>query len=67
VVDVRATVVTLDQSVTVPAGRFADLVGIETRSPLTPGAVTRSYYARGTGLVEEVGPSSVVQLESGPR
>jgi hypothetical protein len=69
VVDVRASVVTLDQSATVPAGRFTDLVGIETRSALEPGTVTRSFYARGAGLVEEVsveGPTSVVQLESGP-
>jgi hypothetical protein len=69
VVDVRAEVVTLDQVVSVPAGRFSDLVGIDTSDPLTPGVATRSYYASGTGLVEEVstqGPTSLLQLESGP-
>ncbi len=69
VVDVRASVVTLDQVATVPAGRFSELVGIETSSPLTPGAATRSLYARGTGLVEEIateGPAGLLRLESGP-
>jgi hypothetical protein len=69
VVDVRAEVVTLDQAVSVPAGRFSDLVGIDASSPLTPGVATRSFYARGTGLVEEMsteGPTSLLQLESGP-
>ena len=69
VVDVRAEVVTLDQVVSVPAGRFSDLVGIDTSNPLTPRVGTRSFYARGTGLVEEVsteGPTSLLRLESGP-
>jgi hypothetical protein len=69
VVDDRASVVTLDQAVTVPAGHFSDMVGIETRSPLAPGVVTRAFYARGTGLVEEVaveGPASLIELRSGP-
>lgn len=69
VVDDRASVVTLDEAVTVPAGRFSDLVGIESSSPLEPGVVTRSFYARGTGLVEEVsieGPVASLQLVSAP-
>lgn len=69
VVDVRATVADVDGNVTTPAGRFAELVVIDTTDPLDPDASRRSYYARGTGLVEEVsleGPSTVVQLEDGP-
>jgi len=69
VVDVRASVVTLDHVASVPAGEFPDMVGIDTSSPLTPGVATRSFYARGTGLVEQVstqGPVSLLELETAP-
>jgi hypothetical protein len=69
VVDVRASVVSLDQTVTTPAGEYDALVALDTSSPLSPGEVTRSFYARGVGLVEQAsveGPVDLLQLESGP-
>ncbi len=69
VVEERAYVARLDQTLTTPAGRYDGLLGLDTSSPLTPGVATRSFYARGIGLVEEVsteGPARLVELESGP-
>lgn len=69
VVDVLVSVVTTDQAVTTPAGRYQDLVGLDSSSPLTPGVGTRSFYARGVGLVEEAsteGPVSLTRLVSPP-
>ncbi|HRI95949.1 MAG TPA: hypothetical protein PLZ93_10070 [Nocardioides sp.] len=69
VVDVVVTVATTDQAATTPAGRFTGLVGLDTESSLTPEQATRSYYAEGVGLVEEVstsGPVSQTRLVSAP-
>ena len=67
VVDVRVSVATTDQTATTPAGRYDGLLGLDSDDPLTPGAATRSLYARGVGLVEEVsidGPVVLVRLET---
>ena len=67
--DVVVSVATTDQAATTPAGRFTDLVGLDTESPLTPERATRAYYARGVGLVEEVttsGPVYLAKLVSAP-
>ena len=69
VVDSRATVVTDQQAVTVPAGRYPDAVGLDQSDPLDPGSERRAFYARGVGLVEElstVGATYVAELESPP-
>ena len=68
-VDVRVEVVTTDQTASTPAGRYDGLVGLDSRSPLAPGSATRSFYARGVGLVEEVstdGPVVLVRLTASP-
>lgn len=66
VVEDQASVTSLDQTATTPAGRYADVVALDSSSPLTPEVATRSFYARGVGLVEQVsteGPYSMVELE----
>ncbi len=70
VVDVRATVAEVGETVTTPAGRFDGLVAIDVTDDLAPEESTRSLYRQGIGLVEQVsleGPVSVVELETGPR
>jgi hypothetical protein len=70
VVDVRATVVTRDQTESTPAGRFTGLLGIDVTDARQPGSERRRFYARGVGLVEELatqGPSYLAELESAPR
>lgn len=67
VVDVRQSVVTLDQSESVPAGRYSDLLGIDVTDALQPDSVRRRFFARGVGLVEEEsteGPAYLAELES---
>jgi len=53
----RATVLSLDESVNVPFGSFADLLQTQETNPLEPGVTERKYYARGVGLVFEEGVS----------
>jgi hypothetical protein len=68
-VDQQRTVVSVDQAVTTPAGRYRPALAIDVSSPLHPGSATRAYYARGVGLVQEVateGAYSMVDLESPP-
>jgi hypothetical protein len=70
VVDVRATVVTTDQTVTTPAGRYDDLLGIDLVSGLDEDASRRVFYERGVGMVEDVsttGPVYLAELETEPR
>jgi hypothetical protein len=67
VVDVRDTVVTLDQTQSVPAGTFADLLGIDVTDTETPDGERRRFFARGLGMLEEVsteGPVYLAELES---
>lgn len=47
----RARVLSLDEKVTVPCGRFRQVLLIEEWSPLEPGVKEHKYYARGVGLV----------------
>jgi hypothetical protein len=69
VVDVRMTVVTDDQTVTTPAGRYNHLVGLDLTNALEPGTAKRAFYERGVGLVEEIstdGPVYLAELQSPP-
>jgi hypothetical protein len=69
VVDVRATVATLDETVSTPVGRFADVLALDTTDADVPESGTRSLYARGVGLVERLtleGPVTELRLETGP-
>ena len=69
VVDVRATVSTLDETVSTPVGRFTDVVAVDTTDAQVPQSGTRSLYARGVGLVEQValeGPVVELRLQTGP-
>jgi hypothetical protein len=69
VVDVRATVVSTDESESTPAGRFTQLLGIDVTDALAPSNRRRLFFARGIGLVEEVateGPVYLAELESVP-
>jgi hypothetical protein len=69
VVDVRMTVVTDDQTVTTPAGRYNHLVGLDVSNPLERGTAKRAFYEHGVGLVEEIstdGPVYLAELQSPP-
>lgn len=69
VVEDTARVSALDGSTVVAAGSYDDLLRIEQRSALDPGATAELAYARGVGLVEssEVsGTYRTVRLISGP-
>lgn len=61
----RARVLAVEGEVTVPAGTFTAVVELEGSSPLEPGVVTRSVYARGEGLLRRAmvsGGTEVVEL-----
>lgn len=47
----RATVLSVDEQRSVPSGYYSHLVETEDSSPLVPGTVTDTYYARGLGVV----------------
>jgi hypothetical protein len=47
----RATVVSIDETVTVPFGRFENCVKTRDVAPLGGGSSEHKYYARGIGLV----------------
>ena len=49
----RATVVSVTETVTTPAGVFANCLKIEETTPLEPGAKEYKYYAPGVGLVQD--------------
>jgi hypothetical protein len=69
VVEDTARVVALDGTTVVAAGSYDDLLRLEQRSALAPGATGELAYARGVGLVEssEVSASyRTVRLISGP-
>jgi hypothetical protein len=53
VVEGTAKIVALDDSTTVPAGTYDDLLLTEQRSALAAGTTRDLSYARGVGLVEE--------------
>jgi hypothetical protein len=61
-----ATVTALTGKVTVPAGRYSDVLVTEEWTPLEPDIRERKTYARGVGLVDTrtiKGGAEVVQLE----
>jgi len=63
----RATVLSLDESVSVPYGDYDDVLLTEDTTPLEPDLVQRTYYARGVGVVREAdvaGGNEVVELVS---
>ncbi len=47
----EAEVLQLDDTATVPVGRFDHVLRTEDRNPLEPGQVEHKYYAEGVGLV----------------
>ncbi len=49
----RATVLSLDEQVTVPFGGYEDVLMTEDTTPLEPGIAEHKYYARGVGVVLE--------------
>lgn len=60
-------VVSINDSVTVPAGHFADCITTEDWSPLEPETMERKVYCRSAGVVRETttkGGSEVVELVS---
>jgi hypothetical protein len=57
-----AEVVDTAGSASVPYGDLTDLVATEERSPLDPGVVDHLFYARGIGLVRELGNSEGDEL-----
>ena len=59
----RAEVVSVSDSVTVPAGAFVDVVRVEESSPLEPGVHESKVYAPGVGLLREEG---MVLVRYGP-
>lgn len=61
----RARVLALDAEAVVPAGTFSGLVVTEDTTPLEPGRVQRTYYAKGVGMVLQetvTGGTEVVEL-----
>ena len=69
VVEDRAVVTSVDDTVSVPAGTFERVVQLETSSPLVPDVGYEESYARGVGLVRTVsvhGPAYLAELVSGP-
>lgn len=64
VVEDRATVLAVDDTVRVPAGSFGGVVRITVSSALQPGRTTVRLSAPGLGLVEEADGSRVVRLVS---
>jgi hypothetical protein len=61
----RAQVLSVDESVNVAFGSFADVLKTQDTTPLEPGRVEQKYYAPGVGLVLEqtvLGGSERVEL-----
>jgi hypothetical protein len=44
-------VLSVRDKVTVPAGRYTNVVKLKQTTPLEPDAIEHRYYARGVGLV----------------
>ena len=56
----RAEVISVNATVTTPAGVFTNCLETEETTPLEPGAKEAKYYARGIGLVQD-GPLKLVR------
>jgi hypothetical protein len=61
----RAEVVSLDETMETPAGKFRQVLKIVETTPLEPGARESKYYAAGVGLIKD-GPCKLVRY-SGSR
>jgi hypothetical protein len=69
VVEDREQVEYVDGQLTVPAGHFRDVLGLDATSDESPGIVEERSYAAGRGLVRSFavdGPADLVELLSGP-
>jgi hypothetical protein len=51
----RAEVVSLTDTLEVPAGKFEDVLKVQETTPLEPGEKEHKYYARGVGLLKDGG------------
>lgn len=49
----RAEIVSLSESLKIPAGAFTNVLKIEETTPLEPGAKEAKYYASGVGLIRD--------------
>lgn len=58
-----ALVLSLGETVVVPAGTFTNCIRIEEWTPISPGGIEWKYYAPGVGLVLEVDPATGQRLE----
>lgn len=58
-----AEVVSLSESVTVPAGSFSGCLQTRDYTPLEPDTFERKFYASGVGLLLEVNPETGERLE----
>ena len=60
----QATVVSLDEAVTAPAGAYTGCMQTRDVNPLEPGVEEFKWYCPGVGLVREQGETSVNELVS---
>lgn len=65
----QAVIISLDETITVPAGTFSDVLQTQETTELEPDDVENDYYARGIGpiLEQEVDPQTGVPLGDGLR
>jgi hypothetical protein len=49
----RAEVVSLSETLNIPAGEFKEVLEIVETNPLEPGAAEAKYYARDVGLLQD--------------
>ena len=56
-------VVSLSETVTVPAGTFVDCIQTADFTPLEPGEEENKYYVAGIGLIVEVKPGTDERVE----
>ena len=58
----QAVVISLNASVDVPYGSFADLLETDDTTPLEPGFLEKKLYAKGIGLLQEI-PNDGPQID----
>lgn len=61
----QAEVVSLDETLTVPAGTFENLLKFDETTPLEPDAFSEKWYAHGVGLVKD-DDLELVEIEPPP-
>jgi hypothetical protein len=60
----QATILSLNETITVPAGMFTDVLKTREESEVEPGVIEFKYYARGVGLIlteEDLDESGIPQ------